>query len=120
MTCQVGGSKDLLVEEFRFCDDVGVKREQERELRQWAVALSEAAEPEHRAMGRAILMLLEQIDSLRAELQPRSSAPEPNATAPAVDVAATSDMEADATPVEDTTLFGLRDRLRAVTHRGHD
>ncbi len=71
-------------------------------------------------MGRAILMLLEQISSLRAELDERSSTPEPDAIAPAppVDDEATSDGEADATPLEDTTLVGLRDRLRALAHRG--
>ena len=74
MTCQVAGWKNLLVEESRFWDDAGVEREQERELRQWAIALSGAVEPERRAMGRAILMLLEQVDSLQAELQGRSSA----------------------------------------------
>lgn len=96
--------------------------EHEHELRQWAVALSEAAEREQRAMGRAILMLLEQVDSLRAELDQAASTPEPDAIdpAPAVDDEATSEVEADASPVEDTPVVGLRDRLRAVAHRGHD
>ena len=122
MACQLGGSTGVLVYEFWFCDDPGVEREQERELRQWAVALSEAAEREQRAMGRAILMLLEQVDSLRAELDQAASTPEPDAIdpAPAVDDEATSEVEADATPVEDTPVVGLRDRLRAVAHRGHD
>jgi hypothetical protein len=122
MTCQLGDSTGVLVYQFRFCDDPGVERQQERELRQWAVALSEAAEREQRAMGRAILMLLEQIDSLRAEPDQPSSTPEPDAIdpAPAVDDEATSEVEAAATPVEDTTVVGLRDRLRAVVHRGND
>jgi hypothetical protein len=105
---------------FHFCDHFGVDREQERELRQWAGTLSDAADREQRAMGRAILMLLAQIDSLRAELDERSSPPEPDAIAPAptVDDEAPSEVEADATPREDTTLVGLRDRLRAMAHRG--
>ena len=119
MTCQASGGKRLLVGEFRFCDDADVEREQERELRQWAIALSGAAEPERRAMSRAILMLLKQVDSLQAELQGRSSAPEPNPIASAVEGAATREVDADATPVEDTVL-GLRDRFRAATQRGRD
>lgn len=118
MTFQAGGPKQLLVAEFRFCDDAAVDREQEQELREWATALSDAAEPERRAMGRAIVMLFEQVDSLHAELQLRSSAPEPHPVASAVDGAATR--EADATLVADTRVRGLRDRWRAATHRGHD
>jgi hypothetical protein len=45
ITFQAGGAKHLLVEGFRFCDDANVERDQERELRQWAIALSDAAEP---------------------------------------------------------------------------
>ena len=118
MSFQVGGAKHLLVEEFHFCDDAKVEREQERELRQWAIALSEAAEPERRAMGRAILMLLEQLESLHAELRERSPVSAPHEVAPAVDGAAISEVDADAMPVEDSTVVGLRDRLRAATHRG--
>ena len=110
----------LLVEEFRLCDDASVEREQERELRQWAISLSEAADPERRAMGRAILMLLEEVDSLHAELQRRPAAPEPHQMLPAVDGSATIEVDADATPVEDTRVLGFRDRLRAATHRGRD
>ena len=118
MSFQAGGAKQLLVAEFRFCDDADVDREQEQELRQWATALSEAAEPERRAMGRAVLMLFEQVDSLHAELQLRPPAPEPHPVASAVDGAATS--EADATLVADMRVLGLRDRWRAATHRGRD
>jgi hypothetical protein len=107
----------VLVYEFWICDDPCVEREQERELRQWAIALSEAAERQQRAMGRAILMLLGQIDSLRTELDQRSSTPKADAIAPAVDDEATSDVEADASPAE-TAETGLRDRLRDVARRG--
>jgi hypothetical protein len=97
--------------------------EQERELRQWAVALSGASDGAHRAMGRAILMLLEQIASLRAELDERPPAPEPDAVDPvgAVDrEAATDGGEADEAPGADTAVIGLRDRLRAAARRGRD
>ena len=63
-----------------FCDDVAVEREreQERELRRWAVALADAGAADRRAMGRAILMLLDRIDSLRAELERRPPRPTPS------------------------------------------
>jgi hypothetical protein len=122
MVFQVVGAKRLLVEEFCFCDDTDVEREQERELRQWAIALSGAAEPERRAMGRAILMLLDRVDSLQAELHGRSSAPEPKPIIHAADGAATREVNAGATPLDerDDPVLGLRDRLRAATHRRRD
>ena len=104
-----------------FCDDAAVEheREQERELRRWAVGLAGAREPDRRATGKAILMLRERIDSLRAELERRpvevavpEAEPEP---------AAEAEPEPPETdPDEDTMVVGLRERLRAVTHRSHD
>lgn len=105
-----------------FCDDVPVEheREQERELRRWAVGLVGAREADRRATGKAILMLLERIDSLRAELERRpvevavpEVEPEPAAEAEPEPVAETD-------PDEDTMVVGLRERLRAVTHRSRD
>ena len=105
-----------------FCDDVAVEheREQERELRRWAVALAGAREADRRATGKAILMLLERIESLRAELERRplevavpAAEPEPVAQAEPEAVAETD-------PDEDTMVVGLRERLRAVTHRSRD
>jgi hypothetical protein len=99
----------------------GVEREQEqeRELRTWAVALAHAREADRRAMGRAILMLLERIDALRAELARRppepAVAPEAPAAVPDAEAAAIPEPDAD----EDTIVVGLRERLRAVTHRHH-
>jgi hypothetical protein len=104
-----------------FCDDAAVEheREQERELRRWAVGLAGAREPDRRATGKAILMLLERIDSLRAELERRpvevavpEAEPEPAAGA--------EPEPAETDPDEDTMVVGLRERLRAVTHRSHD
>lgn len=103
-----------------FCDDAAVEheREQERELRRWAVGLAGAREPDRRATGKAILMLLERIDSLRAELERRpvevavpEAEPEPAAGA--------EPEPAETDPDEDTMVVGLRERLRAVTHRNH-
>jgi hypothetical protein len=97
------------------------EREQERELRRWAVSLAGAGEADRRAMGKAILMLLERIDSLRAELARRP--------AEAAVVAAEPEPVAEAEPepfpeddpdAEDTMVVGLRERLRAVTHRSRD
>jgi len=65
-------------------------------------------------------MLLERIESLRAELERRplevavpEAEPEPVAQAEPEAVAETD-------PDEDTMVVGLRERLRAVTHRSHD
>jgi hypothetical protein len=95
------------------------EQEQERELRTWAVALTDAREADRRAMGRAILILLERIDGLRAELARRPAepgmAPEVPAPVPEAEAAATPELDAD----EDTMVVGLRERLRAVTHRNH-
>jgi hypothetical protein len=95
------------------------EQEQERELRKWAVALADAREADRRAMGRAILMLLERIDGLRAELERRPPEPAivPEAPAPVPEAEPASIHEAD--PDEDTMVVGLRERLRAVTHRNH-
>jgi hypothetical protein len=55
-------------------------RRQEDELRAWATALTRAQEADRKAMGRAILMLLGQIESLRSQLD--RAAPEPPASPP--------------------------------------
>ena len=41
---------------------------EQRELRQWADQLCEVDDPERRAMGRAIAMLLDRIEELEKEL----------------------------------------------------
>jgi hypothetical protein len=48
---------------------------QQQELRRWAEQLAAAADAERRAMGRAILMLLAQIETLQAELGSHTSQP---------------------------------------------
>ena len=100
-----------------------VEAEQEQELRQWAASLSGADVPERRAMGRAMLMLLGQIDSLRADLERERSRYEPVAAdgPPAEPIGADSSEHGDAPapPAEETTAVGLRDRLRGAAHRKH-
>jgi hypothetical protein len=98
------------------------EREQERELRRWAGALGDAGAADRRAMGRAILMLLDRIDSLRAELDRR-----PAEAVPAEELEPVAETEPEPEPVadadpdaEDTMVVGLRERLRAVTHRSRD
>ena len=56
---------------------------EQRELRQWADQLCEVDDPERRAMGRAIAMLLDRIEELEKELSAAAQAalngdPEPN------------------------------------------
>jgi hypothetical protein len=94
---------------------------EQRELRQWADQLCEVDDPERRAMGRAIAMLLDRIEELEKQL---SAAPvtalngdsEPN-------LEPSWDQQPDvvepprslAEPIsvgEDTQQLSLRDRLR--------
>jgi hypothetical protein len=96
------------------------EREQERELRQWAVGLARAGEADRRAMGRAILMLLERIDGLRAELDRRPAEPVAPAETPVPVAEAEPEPVPEADADEDTMVVGLRERLRAVTHRSHN
>ena len=100
-----------------------MEADQERELREWAVALGGAAEADRRAMGRAILMLLERIDALRAELERAAPEPEPEPVEPvepALTDQPTGELPAGDPPVKDTTVAGLRERLGAAVHRVRD
>jgi hypothetical protein len=94
---------------------------EQRELRQWADQLCEVDDPERRAMGRAIAMLLDRIDELEKQL---SAAPvaarngdlEPNrepAWEEQPDVVAPRASLAEPISIgEDTQQLSLRDRLR--------
>jgi len=94
------------------------ERDQERELRRWAVGLVGAREADRRATGKAILMLLERIDALRAELERRPAEMALSEAEPLAEAEPEPSAEMD--PDEDTMVVGLRERLRAVTHRSHD
>jgi hypothetical protein len=96
-----------------------VDPDQERELRTWAGALSESDESDRKAMGRAILMLLGQIESLRAELE-RSPA-EPPSQEEAPGVGAELPIEPPVAPVAlyDGSTGGVRGWLRATVQRNH-
>ena len=96
------------------------EREQERELRRWAVGLTGAGAADRRAMGRAILMLLERIDSLRSELEHRPAEAAVPVAQPEPIAEPEPEPAPEADPDEDTMVVGLRERLRAVTHRGRD
>ena len=95
---------------------------EQRELRQWADQLCEVDDPERRAMGRAIAMLLDRIDELEQELSAVQEAalngqPEPNGEPSweeeQPDVVAPRRSLAEPISVgEDTQQLSLRDRLR--------
>ncbi len=94
----------------------GMDRRQEQELREWATALTGAQEADRKAMGRAILMLLGQVESLRAELD-RAAAEPPPEPAPAEDPpAAGQDEPTDTIAVYEGATSGLRGLLR-MPHR---
>lgn len=94
---------------------------EQRELRQWAGQLCEADDPERRAMGRAIAMLLDRIGELEKQL---SAAPVAARNGDSeADLEPSSDQQPDvvgpprslAEPIsvgEDTQQLSLRDRLR--------
>jgi hypothetical protein len=101
-----------------ICDDPAVEAEQQRELRRWATSLTDTAESERRAMGRAILMLLAQIESLRAELERRPAEARPEGgDVPGADAQATREQSPEDVPRTDPTNVGLRDRLLAAAQR---
>ena len=94
---------------------------EQRELRQWADQLCEVDDPERRAMGRAIAMLLDRIDELERELSTVPQAalngdPEPNGEPSwqeQPDVVGPPRSLAEPISVgEDTQQLSLRDRLR--------
>ena len=95
---------------------------EQRELRQWADQLCEVDDPERRAMGRAIAMLLDRIDELEKQLSAVPVAdlngdPEPPNGEPSweeqPDVVAPRASLADPISIgEDTQQLSLRDRLR--------
>jgi hypothetical protein len=95
--------------------------DEQRELRQWADQLCEVDDPERRAMGRAIAMLLDRIDELEQELSAIPQAalngdPEPNGEPSweeEPDVVGPPRSLAEPISVgEDTQQLSLRDRLR--------
>jgi len=94
---------------------------EQRELRQWADQLCGVDDPERRAMGRAIAMLLDRIDELEKELSALPEAalnsdPEPNGEPlwqEQPDVVGPPRSLADPISIgEDTQQLSLRDRLR--------
>ena len=94
---------------------------EQRELRQWADQLCEVDDPERRAMGRAIAMLLDRIDELERELSAVPQAalngdPEPNGEPlwqEQPDVVGPPRSLAEPISIgEDTQQLSLRDRLR--------
>ena len=94
---------------------------EQRELRQWADQLCEVDDPERRAMGRAIAMLLDRIDELERELPAVPQAalngdPESNGEPSwqeQPDVVGPPRSLAEPISIgEDTQQLSLRDRLR--------
>ena len=84
-------------------------------MRTWAEALA-GTDGERRSMGRAMLMLLDRIDELEAELlRAAQAAVEPGEPTQPHDME--QELAAEELAAEDTGLMSLRDRLRAHTHR---
>ncbi|HYW29510.1 MAG TPA: hypothetical protein VE824_06865 [Gaiellales bacterium] len=97
---------------------------EQRELRRWAQQLSTVEDPERRAMGRAISMLLDRIDELERQLHFARQAPAP-LSEPALDpdeepVRMTLDPIDRGDVGEDTQQLRLRDRIRLATDHLRD
>jgi hypothetical protein len=84
-----------------------------RELRQWSDRLCQLQDPERRAMGRAIAMLLNRIDELEDELALSRPPVEEPVLVPAPPPLL--DPVDPASAGEDTQQLTLRDRLRLAT-----
>jgi hypothetical protein len=80
----------------RFCEDAMVDELQKRELWRWAEGVAARGDSERRAMGKAILLLLAQVDALEADLAER------RAYEPSVDRQSGSTAEARLSSREDT------------------
>jgi len=94
---------------------------EQRELRQWADQLCESDDPERRAMGRAISMLLDRIEELEKELSAAPVAalngdsepdPEPSWDQQPDVVGPPRSLAEPISVGEDTQQLSLRDRLR--------
>jgi hypothetical protein len=100
-----GGRIDPRKAKIRVVDD-----EQLRELRRWADGLAAVESPELRAAGRAIVMLSDEVEALRAQLALEHD------TAERLEEAAPAPIVSDAG--RDAELGGaLRTRLRSFTRR---
>ncbi|HUZ83399.1 MAG TPA: hypothetical protein VMU66_01795 [Gaiellales bacterium] len=107
---------------------------QEQQIREWAAALGDRDDPERRAMGRAMLMLLDEIAMLRARVARTIEADRADVDPAAVEHARTEpEGEApeparfDPEPTvpldegQDTAPMRLRDRIRHAAERlGHE
>ena len=91
---------------------------QEREVRSWAESLCQSAAADQRATGKAMLMLLEQIDSLRAELEDQPIVLEGTVIEEPID-----GVETESTPFEESiadTAAVLGRMYDAIEFRGND
>jgi hypothetical protein len=102
-----------------LCVKIGsVDSEDERELQAWATRLTTSTDPERKAMGKALLMLLRQIESLRSELERLPDMPPtPGNRAQPVDVQATGELALEDIPAFPSGNSGLRFRLRNAAYR---
>jgi hypothetical protein len=95
-----------------------VDQGQEHELRTWAEALCRSPESERRAMGKAIVMLLGEIEILKEKLE----RPQP-ASFDVVESAMAVPAQVPQGPADagdDTVTINLRKRLGAAMHRHRD
>jgi hypothetical protein len=97
---------------------------EQRELRRWAQQLTAVDDPERRAMGRAISMLLDRIEDLERQLHFARQAPEPLSEPDPEDDRQLPPLTLDpidrADVGEDTQQLRLRDRIRLAADHLRD
>ena len=90
------------------------------QLRSWAEALEGDAEPERKASGRALLLLIGEVETLRARLAAVIAAEREEDGMMAEPDGGYDDEPEPEPAIEDTAPIRLRDRIKAAAHLNHD
>jgi len=90
-----------------------VDGQQEQQLREWAAALGDRDDPERRAVGRAMLMMLDEISMLRSRLARAIEAEREFEQPPTEPLSPPAPAEDE----QKTATLRLRDRIRHAAER---
>ena len=90
------------------------------QLRAWAEALAGDGDPERKASGRALLLLIGEVETLRARLAVVIEAERVEDDGLAEPDGAYDEDDAPEPAIEDTAPIRLRDRIKAAAHLTHD
>jgi hypothetical protein len=90
------------------------------QLRAWAEALAGDADPERKASGRALLLLIGEVETLRARLNAVIEAERMDDDEMAEPDGGYDEHDEPEPAIEDTAPIRLRDRIKAAAHLNHD